>query len=411
MTKILGAAGEGRLQLDYRDLLDVFPAAVYATDANGRVIFFNQAAEELAGRTPDLGRDQWCVSWRLYTPSGEALALDECPMALALKEGRAVRGVEIIAERPNGERVPVMPFPTPICDATGSIVAAVNMLVDISVLKAAENAAARRAEEQAALFHFTDRLYRAETIEDVYAASLDAIAAALGCSRSSILLFDAEGRLDFVAWRGLSDAYRNAVSGHTPWKMDERDARPIVVPDVRMDGDLAPLLDVLQAEGIGALAFVPVTVRGGVVGKFMLYRPAPHEFDVHEIDLALTIARQLGFAIERARADEYRARVQAELQRGKERLDLLFMRSGIGMVLTGQDGAIVSANPASPRSPGARPAPSSGARVWSSRTPTMWRHTGRRSPRSQTPDRPPCSSSAICCRTIRPYGCASRSRP
>jgi PAS domain S-box-containing protein len=123
----------------FRDVLDALPAAIYTTDAQGRITFYNKAAVELAGREPELGSDEWCVTWRLYRPDGTALPHDQCPMAVALRENRAVRGMEAIAERPDGTRVPFLPFPTPIRDQTGKLVGAVNMLIDISDRKSAES--------------------------------------------------------------------------------------------------------------------------------------------------------------------------------------------------------------------------------------------------------------------------------
>jgi GAF domain-containing protein len=89
-----------------------------------------------------------------------------------------------------------------------------------------ENALAQRAHEQSALYHFTDRLYRARSLTDVYEAALDAIGDALGCPRASILRFDADGVMRFVAWRGLSETYRAAVDGHSPWRQGDRNAQP-----------------------------------------------------------------------------------------------------------------------------------------------------------------------------------------
>ena len=60
-------------------------------------------------------------------------------MAIALKENRAIRGVEAIAERPDGTRVPFIPYPTPLHDANGNLIGAINMLVDITERKQAEN--------------------------------------------------------------------------------------------------------------------------------------------------------------------------------------------------------------------------------------------------------------------------------
>src|SRR6185437_3400665 len=127
-------ASEKKLQ----DLLAAIPAAVYTTDAEGKITYFNQAAVAFSGRIPTIGSDDWCVSWKLYWPDGTFLPHDECPMATALKEGRPVRGVEAVAERPDGTRVPFIPYPTPLRDADGKVVGAINMLVDISERKQAE---------------------------------------------------------------------------------------------------------------------------------------------------------------------------------------------------------------------------------------------------------------------------------
>jgi PAS domain S-box-containing protein len=113
-------------------LLEALPVAVYTTDADGRITFYNGAAAELWGVNPELGSSQWCGSWRLYRPDGRPLPHDECPMAIALKEGREVRGVEAIAERPDGTRVRFRPYPTPLRDPSGRLVGAVNLLMDVS---------------------------------------------------------------------------------------------------------------------------------------------------------------------------------------------------------------------------------------------------------------------------------------
>jgi PAS domain S-box-containing protein len=121
------------------DLLEAIPAAIYTTDADGKVTYYNQAAVEFAGRAPTVGSDEWCVSWKLYRPDGTPLPHDQCPMAVALKEGRPIRNAEAVAERPDGTRVPFIPYPTPIRDSDGKVVGAINMLVDISERKQAES--------------------------------------------------------------------------------------------------------------------------------------------------------------------------------------------------------------------------------------------------------------------------------
>jgi PAS domain S-box-containing protein len=118
-----------------RELVDALPAAVYTTDTEGRITMFNRAAVEFSGRVPRIGSDSWCVSWKLYTADGTPLPHDQCPMAVALKTGRPVRGCEAIAERPDGTRVNFIPYPTPLHDASGALLGAVNMLVDITARK------------------------------------------------------------------------------------------------------------------------------------------------------------------------------------------------------------------------------------------------------------------------------------
>ncbi|HEX2055072.1 MAG TPA: PAS domain S-box protein, partial [Nitrospiraceae bacterium] len=122
----------------FREMIDALPAAIYTTDVEGRVTHFNPAAAELSGRTPSLGTDRWCVSWKLYRSDGTLMPHDECPMAVALKENRIVRGEEVIAERPDGRRFWFMPYPTPLRDAEGRVVGGINMLVDITARKEAE---------------------------------------------------------------------------------------------------------------------------------------------------------------------------------------------------------------------------------------------------------------------------------
>ena len=115
-----------------QDLLQALPAAVYTTDAAGRITFYNEAAAELWGCRPELGKSEFCGSWKLYWPDGTPMPHDQCPMAAALREQRPIRGAEAVAERPDGTRVPFIPYPTPLFDDAGRLTGAVNMLVDIS---------------------------------------------------------------------------------------------------------------------------------------------------------------------------------------------------------------------------------------------------------------------------------------
>jgi PAS domain S-box-containing protein len=165
-----------------------------------------------------------------------------------------------------------------------------------------------------ACLKLTRAISRTRTVEEIYESALDALADGLGVSRASILLFDADGVMRFKAYRGLSDRYRRAVEGHTPWRPDSPDPEPIVVGDVTADAALAPYADTIAAEGIAAMAFIPLVSVGRVIGKFMLYYDAPRTLSPEELQLAGVIASQVAFAVERTRTEEAARRNEERLR-------------------------------------------------------------------------------------------------
>ena len=130
LERALSAAAFGEQSL--REALDQLPAAIYVTDEDGLITYFNPACIDFTGRRPEVGRDRWCVTWRLYTNAGEFLPHDECPMAVAINTRRPIRGVTAVAERPDGTRVNFRPWPTPIVDEHGRFKGAVNILEDVT---------------------------------------------------------------------------------------------------------------------------------------------------------------------------------------------------------------------------------------------------------------------------------------
>lgn len=115
------------------DSLEALPAPVYVTDPDGVITHFNRACVDFAGREPVAGTDRWCVTWKLFTEDGEPLPHEQCPMAVAIRERRAVRGLRAVAERPDGSRRVFEPFPTPLYDSGGSFTGAVNLFRELPV--------------------------------------------------------------------------------------------------------------------------------------------------------------------------------------------------------------------------------------------------------------------------------------
>ena len=147
------ADAPGGGEVPFREILHALPAAIYATDPDGRITYYNEAAAALWGHRPDIGTSRWCGSWKLYRVDGTPLPHDECPMAAALRGLSPSAGpsagpsasIELIAERPDGSRIPFMPYPRLLRDASGAVTGAVNMLVDLTDRKQAEDSARQLA--------------------------------------------------------------------------------------------------------------------------------------------------------------------------------------------------------------------------------------------------------------------------
>lgn len=71
---INGSKDSASHERQFRDLLQALPAAIYTTDATGRITFFNRACIDFARRTPKIGK-MWCVAWKLYLPAAVAQAI------------------------------------------------------------------------------------------------------------------------------------------------------------------------------------------------------------------------------------------------------------------------------------------------------------------------------------------------
>ena len=247
----------------FRQLFDALPAAIYTTDAAGRITYYNDAAATLWGQRPPLGASAWCGSWKLFWPDGTPMRLDECPMAMALREDKPVRGMEAIAERPDGTRVPFIPYPTPLHDESGKLTGAVNMLVDISERKRAEEQQQLLVRELhhrvkntlatvQAIMGSTAR--SSDTIEDFKAALIGRIGS---LAKTHRLLTDEFGEVSF------GDLLHNELDAFD----DGSDGRiTLTGPEVTLSAQLAVTLGMAVHElATNAAKFGSLSVYGGKI--------------------------------------------------------------------------------------------------------------------------------------------------
>lgn len=300
----------------FRDILQALPAAIYTTDAAGRITFYNEAAVELSGRRPEIGSDSWCVSWKLLTADGAPLAHDACPMAISLKEGRTVRGGEAIAERPDGARIPFTPYPTPLYDENGALIGAVNMLVDIREQKKAEARQKglvaelnHRVKNNMQTLHGLLRLAgRAAAGEEARAALASAAARVGAIGAAHTALYQSGHETSFEA-AALLKAVANAASSSF-----EIDARVVCDDGIMLGNDAAsPLALILNelianaaSHGTNGAARVALC-RDGAAGLALTVEDDGPGFDYAPeragfgLQLVEGLAAQLGgaFAVER----------------------------------------------------------------------------------------------------------------
>jgi PAS domain S-box-containing protein len=333
--------------------LDGIPAALYVCSPDGAIVRFNSRAEELWGRSPASAPPMmFGGALKLYRLDGRPLTHGDGPMGVALRSGEPRRDDEVIIGRPDGSRIIVLVNVELLRTPGGELEGAVASFQDISGRKRIEEALNSRVDEQAALYEFSNQLQRATSFTDIHEAALDAIVRALRCQRASILLRDAAGDMRFVAWRGLSADYRRAVEGHSPWPHDADDPQPIAVDAVESADLDASLKAIAHAEGIAALAFIPLVTDAKLVGKFMAYYAACHTFTDAELSLALTIARQLGSSLERMHAQEARRRAERELRHEQELLQTIIDRIPVMVTRYEPDNKVLHLNPAFSRTLG-----------------------------------------------------------
>jgi PAS domain S-box-containing protein len=164
------------------------------------------------------------------------------------------------------------------------------------------------------LYRLRRQVNRSATLEYTYEQTLTALERVLEVDRAAILIADAEGIMRFQASHALSETYRRQVDGHSPWAPDETQPLPVLIGDVEKADDLGSLQPIILAEGIRAIAFIPLVEQGKLLGKFMLHYNQPHHFTEAEVQWAQTIARDMAHAIQRKQAEDALRQLNATLE-------------------------------------------------------------------------------------------------
>ena len=118
-----------------QESLAAFPIAIYVCDSEGHILRYNRAAAELWGRELDLGKDLWGGTRRMFSADGRELDVDERPVRVAMRTGKAVQGTEVILERDDGSLRHVAQHPHPLRDDAGNVTGVLAMVIDLTERK------------------------------------------------------------------------------------------------------------------------------------------------------------------------------------------------------------------------------------------------------------------------------------
>ena len=315
-------------------------AAVYTTDADGFITLYNEAAVSLWGKEPEIGKDRWCGSHRLYRPDGAPLSLDASPLAVALKEGRAIQGVELIIERPDGTRRHVLAQPELIRDSAGGVVGAINVFADMTsqtpmeLLVAGQQRALQLAVHGAALGDVLEVLTR--TIETHLADGVIA----------SVLTLDRDGiHLRYGAAPNLPEPYNRAIDGvaigpsagscgTAAFRNDT-----VIVEDIATDPLWVGFRTVALDHDLRACWSMPIrSSQQEVLGTFALYykqvrNPRPQDREVVEL-----LAHTAAVIIERDREGRERREAEQALRESEQRFRHMADHAPVMVWVTEPDG-------------------------------------------------------------------------
>jgi len=298
-------------RLRYEELFNFAPDGYVVTNLTGEIQDVNVAACRLLLREPELLLGLPFAEF--FSPSDREKLL-ELPHLKPEPSEQAERMEAALQPTNDGDKIPCALRVNAITDARGIVVGLRWSIRDITERKRAE-------ERQAKLLQLVETVNRAEALPEIYEAAVTAICKCLGATRASILLYDDENVMRFKFARGLSQEYRQAVEGHSPWKPDELNPRAVCIEDVTEAELEAELRQKLELERIRSLAFIPLTYEGRLLGKFMVYYDVPHHFTTEELRIGQAIAGPVGYAVERKKSALALAQAKSQLEEHTRNLE------------------------------------------------------------------------------------------
>lgn len=296
-------------QRNYHLIADALPVLIAYIDGEQRFQFANATFERWFGIPPQRIKGKYV--WDVIGRSNYSLAYPHVEKAL---QGEQTNFELPMRDLHRHQRLPDVTL-LPRFTADGRIAGMYALMVDMTERKQTEKLLTARLRELAIVHALSTELTQAGELEDIYQSAVRAVLDATSADKGSLLLFDDDRVMRFKAWHGLSEEYRRAVEGHTPWQPGEKNPQPVVVEDMMEDESLKDHREAFAKEGIRALAFIPLVYKDRLLGKFMIYYTTPHEFLRSELRIVSTIGNQVAFSIEQKRFEQMLQKLNATLEK------------------------------------------------------------------------------------------------
>ncbi len=319
-------------------LLSILPLGVYTCDTSGVITSYNKRACEMWGRVPAIGdpSDRYGGSLRMYTLDGEPIPHARSPMGLTVQDGIPRRDHEIVIERPDGTRIVALVNPSPIRDAQGAMIGAVNCVLDITARKRVEEELRRREQterqaalENEALANISRIISSSLDIENVYqrfAQEVSKLIPFAGLAMNvinheaqtftHISSTDVKGRRPSEVYPLAGTATEEAARLRRPLMAQMDDVNEL---KLRLPG-LAPLIDA----GFNSFLVSPLISHGRVIGSLGFHRWQINGFSEHEAAMAERVAIQIVGAIANALLYAENARLYRRAEEHRSELQTLF---------------------------------------------------------------------------------------
>ncbi|TAK65487.1 MAG: PAS domain S-box protein, partial [Bacteroidetes bacterium] len=314
----------------YKTLFEFSPTGLMLQDAKGTIVNVNNALASITGYSADelIGKKVTMLAAPDERPDIPGHIKDILSGKVLEHQVKNIRkdGTEVIVEL--RERKISLP------DGSDGVLVVAH---DVTARLREEQERKEQFKRLQAIYFLTDAVNRAQELETIYQEALHALTRTLRADRSSILLYDQDGVMRFKAWVGLSEEYRKQVEGHSPWKREDKEPLPILVPDVKKEPGLASFHSLFEQEHIRSVGFIPLVHQNTLLGKFMVYFSEHHLFTESEAQLMLTIAGHIAYAIERKRAER-------RIAESEERYRTLAEAAHDAIFIINRDDTIVYAN-------------------------------------------------------------------